>query len=47
MNKHCTSIKKISRDSVLYRFIKDLNNQGFKEQDQLPNPTMIDTVEKS
>ena len=47
MNKHCTSIRKISRDSVLHRFIKTLNNKTFKEQEQLPNPTMIDTVKPS
>ena len=44
MNQHCSSIKRISDSSVLYRFIDELDDTDFKNQKQLPNPTMIDTV---
>ena len=40
----CHKFSVIPQDSILQKFIQDMNNKLYADQVQLPNPTVIDTA---
>ena len=41
---HCTIVKPVDGKGILGSFIRTLDKTSYKDQKQLPNPTMIDSL---
>ena len=45
MVNHCHKFSEIRQDSVLEKFLQQIDETGYNEQKQLPYPTVIESIE--